>query len=64
MTKSVKRLFYQTKIYDYKNAMEAVKHITAMEQKGWHAKKQADGEYISRNAQDDFPFTVEFFKEC
>lgn len=58
----MKRLFFQTKLYDYSNKTEAEKHIKEMEDRKWKAKRQENGEYIFRNGQDDFPYSVEFFK--
>ena len=34
-----------------------------MERQGWHKKEQEKEKYIKQNMQDDFPFTVEFYKE-
>ena len=59
----MKRLFFQTKLYDYSSIKEAEKHIKELESKNWHPKRQNDGEYIFNNAQDSFPFSVEYFKE-
>lgn len=59
----MKRLFFQTKLYDYSSIKEAEKHIKEMESKNWHPKRQNDGKYIFNNAQDSFPFSVEYFKE-
>lgn len=59
----MKRLFFQTKLYDYTSKVEAEKHIEEMSGKGWHAKRQDNNEYIFENGQDDFKYSVEFFKE-
>ena len=58
-----RRLFYQTKLYDYTSQAEAEKHIKEMKTKGWHAKRQDDGNFIFMNNQDEFAYSVEFFKE-
>ena len=34
----MRRLFHQTKLYDYTSKAEAEKHITDMKAKGWYAK--------------------------
>ena len=47
----MKRLFFQTKLYDYSSIKEAEKHIKEMESKNWHPKRQNDGEYIFNNAK-------------
>lgn len=60
----MKRLFYQTRLYDYSTIKEAGKHIIAMEEKGWHAKRQDNDERIFKNGQDSYPYSVEFFKEA
>jgi hypothetical protein len=59
----MRRLFFQTKLYDYTSKAEAEKHIEEMESKGWHAKRQDNNKYIFENGQDDFKYSVEFFKE-
>ena len=60
----MKRLFYQTKMYDYTSITEAEKHIKAMESNGWRAKRQDNGDFVYGNSQDEFPYSVEYFKEC
>ena len=59
----MRRLFYQTKLYDYSSIKEAEKHIKEMESKKWHAKRQDGGNYIFANSQESFPYSVEYFKE-
>ena len=61
--KMARRLFYQTKLYDYTSQAEAEKHIKKMETKGWHTKRQDNGNFIFMNNQDEFAYSVEFFKE-
>lgn len=34
----MKRLFFQTKLYDYSSVKECAKHIEEMEKKGWKPK--------------------------
>ena len=59
----MKRLFYQTKLYDYTSKAEAERHIKEMEAKNWHPKRQENGDYVFLNNQDVFSYSVEFFKE-
>lgn len=59
----MRRIFFQSKIYDYTSKVEAEKHIKEMETKGWHAIRQNDGHFVYMNNQDDFAYSVEFFKE-
>ena len=58
-----RRLFYQTKLYDYTSQSEAEKHIKEMRAKGWCAKRQNNENFILMNNQDNFAYSVEFFKE-
>lgn len=58
-----RRLFFQTKLYDYTSQAEAERHIKEMETKGWHAKRQDDGNFIFVNSQEEYPYSVEYFKE-
>ena len=63
----MKRVFYQTKLYDYTTRKEAERHLKEMEAKGWRAKNQNDGspiEYIFNNGGDVYPWSVEYFKEA
>ena len=60
---NMRRLFFQLKLYDYTSKAEAEKHIKEMEEKGWHAKMQDNGNFVYENSQDDFSYSVEFFKE-
>lgn len=59
----MRRIFFQSRIYDYTSESEAEKHIKEMETKGWHATRQSDGSFIYANGQDKFSYSVEFFKE-
>ena len=61
----MKRLFYQTKIYDYSKVTEADKHQKEMEAKGWKAKvkDETTRETVYDNGQTDFPYSVEYYKE-
>lgn len=58
-----RRLFFQTKLYDYTSKAEAERHIKEMETKGWHTKCQNDGSIVFMNNQEEFAYSVEFFKE-
>ena len=53
----MRRLFYQTKMYDYTTMKEAIKHIKEMQEKGWEVKED-----IYENGQEEFKYTVEFQK--
>lgn len=61
----MKRLFYESRLYDYSTKEEAQKHIDEMRKKGWYAKLQDASErtYIYNNGQDGLPFSVEFMKQ-
>ena len=59
----MRRLFHQTKLYDYTSKKEAERHITDMKAKGWYAKRQDNGEFVFENGQYEFSYSVEFFKE-
>ena len=58
-----RRLFFQTKLYDYTNQAEAERHIKEMDSKGWRAKRQNGGSFIFLNSQEEYPYSVEYFKE-
>ena len=62
-----KRLFFQTKLYDYSTLQEAENHRIEMESKGWYAKNPDDRpgviRYIFTNGQDSYPYSVEYYKE-
>ena len=64
----MKRLFYQTKLYDYTSIEQAEKHKEEMKQKGWGVKYQDNDNMINRiylyeNGQDEYPYSIEYFKE-
>lgn len=64
----MKRLFYQTKLYDYSSMKECAKHIEEMESRGWKTKVQKVDDagcvwYIYENGQDEYPYSAEFYKE-
>ena len=59
----MRRLFFQSKIYDYTSKEEADKHIKEMEKNGWHAKMQDNGNFVYENLGVDFSYSVEFFNE-
>lgn len=58
----MRRLFYQTKLYDYNSRKEAEKDIEKMKEKGYFPKEQNNGSYIYENGQDGFPYSVEYQK--
>ncbi len=58
----MKRLFFQTKIYDYTSKREAEKDIDKMKKNGWLAKEQTSGTFVYENGQDEFPYSVEYLK--
>lgn len=59
----MKRIFYQTRMYDYTNKEEAEKHIETMRNKGWYPKRQDDGDYIWELDDDRYKYSIEFYKE-
>lgn len=59
----MKRLFYQTKIYDYTSRKEAEKDIEKMKEKGYNPKAQIDGNFIYENGQDEYLYSVEYYKQ-
>ena len=64
----MKRLFYQTKLYDYTSIEEAEKHKEEMKQKGWYVRYQDDTKdnrpcYLYENGQDKYPYSIEYCKE-
>lgn len=60
----MKRLFYQSKIYDYKTKAEAEAHIAQMTEKGWHVMEHEGGSITFLGEDFDFKYTVEFYKEA
>ena len=59
----MKRIFFQSRIYDYTSKAEAVKHIKQMKSNGWDAIRQSDGKFVYMNNQDKFAYSVEFVKK-
>ena len=61
----MKRIFYQTRIYDYSKVTEADKHQKEMEAKGWKAKIKDEEfqECVYSNGQTDLPYSIEYYKE-
>ena len=61
----MKRLFYESRLYDYSTQEDAQKHIEEMRSKGLCAKLQdaVTRSYIYNNGQDGLPFSVEFMKQ-
>lgn len=63
----MKRLFYQTKLYDYSSIEECAKHIDEMEKRGWKTKVQKVDEdgcswLYFMNGQTEYPYSAEFYK--
>lgn len=58
----MRRLFFQTKIYDYTTEKEAIKDIERAKKEGWFVKEQTDGNFVYENGQDEFPYSVEYYK--
>ena len=64
----MKRLFYQTVLYDYSSMEECAKHIREMEKRGWKVKLQEIDDngcewYVYKNGQDKLPYSAEFYKQ-
>lgn len=59
----MKRIFFQTRMYDYTTKEEAEKHIETMWNKGWSVKRDNDGSCISKLDDDKYKYSVEFLKE-
>lgn len=64
----MRRLFHQTKLYDYSSIKEAEKHMKEMAEKGWGAHIANEdawdsSRYIYNNGGDTYPYSVEYFKE-
>ena len=66
----MKRLFYQSKIYDYTSIEQAEKHKEEMEQKGWSVREYStiNGEYckpyyLFENGQDEYAYSIEYHKQ-
>lgn len=61
----MRRLFFQTKVYDYTTEKEAIKDIERAKKEGWFVKEQTDGNFVYEvyeNGQDEFPYSVEYYK--
>jgi len=58
-----RRVFYQSRLYDYTSIKEAERHIDEMRDKGWIPKLQDGGTYIYNNGGDEYKFSVEYMKE-
>lgn len=54
----MKRLFYQTKMYDYTSLEEAERDIIEMRKKGWIQKDE-----IAKIDNYKFKYSVEYYKE-
>lgn len=58
-----RRVFFQSKLYDYTDIREAERHIDEMRSKEWIPKLQDGGTYIYNNGGDKYKFSVEYMKE-
>ena len=54
----MRRVFYESKLFDYTTKEEAEKHIEEMKNKGWAVKTS-----LYENGQDTFPYSVEYHKQ-
>ena len=64
----MKRLSYQTKLYDYPSMKECARHICKMERKGWKTKVWKIDDtgcvwHCRENEQAEYPYSAEFYKE-
>ena len=61
----MRRLFCETRIYEYKTENEAIKNMKMMRMLGWNIKERGSENYapgIYDNGKDDFPYSVEYYK--
>jgi hypothetical protein len=59
----MKRLFYQSKMYDYSSKQEAEEHIRQMKSRGWYTNTGKQGEPVMfRYEGGACPYFVEFIK--
>jgi hypothetical protein len=59
-----KRLFYETRLYDYRTKEEAEKHRNELELKGWkYREHRDDGSYIYENGCDTLPYSIEYWRQ-
>lgn len=59
----MKRLFFQSQMYDYPSEQEAKEHIRQMQSRGWHTNTDEQGEsVILYNDGTVYPYSVEFIK--
>ena len=58
----MRRLIFQSKIYDYTSKEEAEEHIKKMKEMGWHAKKVNIMEILYMKIFTSwFSYSVEFY---
>lgn len=53
----MKRIFSQTKLYDYSSKSEALKHKKYMLKHGWHIEKD-----LYNNESEVYPYSILYFK--
>lgn len=63
-----KRIFYETRIYDYADRADAKAHAAEMVLKGWYPNHNGkDGAYrpsgIYENGNDTMPYSIEYFRQ-
>lgn len=63
-----RRIFHQTRMYDYTTLKEAKQHIVDMIAKNWNPRIVDENEfgsarYIKETFEDTYKYTVEFYKE-
>lgn len=58
---TMKRIFYETRLYDYTSYTEAEQHIREMNQKGWNVKRE-NNVAIRTNGTDTYKYSVEFYR--
>ena len=62
----MKRIAFETRLYDYSTKEEAQKHIYEMANRGWGVVSQGYKEngytpiHIYENGNDELPYSVEF----
>ena len=59
---TMKRIFYETRLYDYTTVYEADIHIREMEEKGWNVKRE-NNVAIRTNGTDTYKYSVEFYRQ-
>lgn len=60
----MKRIFWESRLYDFTTIEEAEKHIEEMRKKGWYVNKENSTESgIFKNGGDVYPYSVEYHKQ-